>query len=349
MLQNFLGKEIVYNGAPILTEEEKSKLFQLREVLPSASASVPIWITKDENSWRKFPISDQAKTNQCVAFTITKLMGIENFLNEGEFIDLSKSYLYEQRNNKPSAGMNAQDAFNLAEKGVPLEVLYPSKKVNNDTTSLTAKDYVKRVAEAFKAGKGLALPVGDIDAIASTIQATGKGVMIWVWGEYKEWAVTYPEVKNTEINMYNATIRHSISAVDFFIYKGKKCLLIEDSWGIDTGLKGRRIVSEDFITDRNYFAGYLTSFKYTEKENVAKPLISIKLQYGDERQEVELLQKYLQAKGFFPSNHKTTTYYGNITADAVLKWQLANKIDTPEKLKEWNGHYFGTRSIEALK
>lgn len=331
----------IYNGAQIDTrsKEETEKDFLLEELV--ASTQTPIWINKSERDWRTYPISDQRQTDQCVAYSVTKLMGIDMYQKEGEFVDFSKSYLYEQRSNKPSGGMGSINAFELARQGVTLEYLYPSKQIDNNHSNLTAKPHERKVAEVFKVDAYVSLPL-SIDTIASTIQATNKGVMVWFWGTFQEWNREVPTILDASISLISAPVRHAVTAVDYFYHNGKKALLIEDSWGLSTGNKGRRIITEDFFS-RCYYAGYITSLKY----DISEPTqikITKNLQFGMRDIQVQQLQQFLKDRGYFPSNHSTTNYYGAITARAVLKWQLDNKVDTPQILNQLQGRYFGNKS-----
>lgn len=334
-----------YNGAQIdiRSPQEKEKDFKLEELV--ASTLQPVWQTKAEKDWRTFPIFDQNQTDQCVAFSITKLMGIDLYKKEGEFVNFSKSYLYEQRANKPAGGMGAVDAFDLARKGVTLEYLYPSATLNNNTSNLSAKPHEKKVADLFKVDAYVSLPL-SIDTIASTLQATGKGVMVWFWGTFQEWNREVPTILDTSITLYSAPVRHAVTAVDHFLYQGKKAILIEDSWGISTGNKGRRIITEDFFS-RCYYAGYITSLKY--ETSIPTPIkITKNLEFGMRDSEVALLQQYLKDRGYFPVNHSVTTYYGIITSKAVLKWQLDNRIDSAQTLNQLQGRYFGNKSRSSM-
>jgi len=335
-----------YYGVPIDVPSEAEGALKLKEVLPSATA--PKWKEKKEKDWIKYPIMNQYSTNQCTWFSVAKMMGINYFKDEGTFLFFSPSYGYEQRPGLPTPGDSVLGIRATAKKGVTLEALYPSKTKNNDNEKLSAKPHAIKVAEVFKIDELLDLETADIDAVASTIEATGKGVMVWLWADFSEWKQGTVEAKNTQINLISAPVRHAVTAVDYFLVNGKKCLLIEDSWGIETGIDGRRIITEDFFKKRNYYAGYITRFNFS----VGMPSITKKpttpVQFGDENINVNILQRYLQERGYFPDNHKTTNYYGNITAQAVLKWQLDNKVDKPEVLKELRGWHFGPKSLAAL-
>lgn len=335
-----------YYGIPVEIPTEEEGALKLREVVAASSLAKPLWKEKKESEWIKYPILNQYETNQCTWYTLVKLLGINYYKDEGTFLFFSPSYGYEQRSGWPAYGDSVTSIRNTAKKGVTLEALYPSKVKPNDDVKLTAKPHAIKVAEVFKIDDMLDLSAGDIDQIASTIQATGKGVMVWFWADSKEWKQKKVELKNETISIYNAPIRHSVTAVDFFLINGKKCLLIEDSWGIETGVEGRRIITEDFFNERNYYAGYVTRFTFSEAPVVQKPTTSVK--FGDENINVNILQKYLQAKGYFPSNHSTTNYYGNITAQAVLRWQLDNQVDSPESLNELKGRHFGPKSLAKV-
>lgn len=333
-----------YYGIPVEVPTEEEGALKLKEVV--ATSVAPVWKEKKESEWTKYPILNQYETNQCTWFTMAKLLGINYYKDEGTFVFFSPSYGYEQRSNFPTAGDSIQSIRETAKKGVTLEVLYPSKTKLNDDVKLMAKPHAIKVAEVFKIDDMLDLSTGDIDAIASTIKATGKGVMVWFWASFNEWQKSNVEIKDTNINLYTAPVRHSVTAVDYFLINGKKCLLIEDSWGINTGMEGRRIVTEDFFKKRNYYAGYVTRFNFTEKQTHINPTVAVK--FGDENIHVNTLQKYLQAKGYFPANHGTSNYYGNITAQAVLRWQLDNNVDSPHALNELKGRHFGPKSLAKV-
>lgn len=338
-----------YNGAIIdnRPSHDKIKDFHFKEIV--ANTDRVVWQTKEEKNWKTYPIFDQKNSDQCVAFTIAKLMGISHQIDEGEFIDFSKSHIYERRSNFPSAGMLANDAFEITRKeGVTFELLYPSKTYNNNNDYLNIKAHYERVGEIFKVDSYLALPIKDIETVASVIQRTGKGVMVWFWGTYAEWDRDIPIIKDKNLSLSTASVRHSVTAVDFFIKNGQKCLLIEDSWG-NKGINGRRIITEEFFSKRNYYAGYIMNFNFSE--GVGKPdfKIKTKMEFGQTSEQIKELQKMLQHEGFFPANVSRTGYYGSITAKAVLNWQLKHSVDNIQVLHDLKGNYFGDKSLNKFK
>lgn len=330
--------------------EKKNKDYQFSEIV--ASTNPVIWQTKSESEWRIFPIFNQFDTNMCVSFTVAKQLGIQSFINEGEYIDFSKAHLYERRSNKPSAGMGSDDGYNIVRKeGITLEQLYPTPSKNNDGKDLRIKKSSNLVGQIFKIDAYLSVE-RDIDTIASIIQTTGKGVMVWFWGNYKEWNQEVPKILDKTQTLYTAVVRHSVTAVDFFLYKGKKALLIEDSWGIKTGNNGRRIITEDFFNARNYYAGHIMNFKFENDElNISEPKFNItkSVSFGDNNIDVGQLQQMLRYEGLFPVNTQTTTYYGAITAKAVMDWQLKHGVDSPEVIGNLQGRYFGQKSLKKFR
>src|SRR3990167_3121536 len=97
------------------SEEEKAKDYKQQEIL--ASAQPVIW---QEREPREFPVFNQGFTFTCVANAVAKLLGISLWLKDKTFAVFSRSHIYQRRSNKPSAGMNGGDAFNIAKQGVTL-------------------------------------------------------------------------------------------------------------------------------------------------------------------------------------------------------------------------------------
>lgn len=59
---------------------------------------------------------------------------------------------------------------------------------------------------------------------------------------------------------------------------------------------------------------------------------------------VQALQTFLQQAGYFPPNQSTTTYYGDITKNAVSEWQQAHGISTNSA----DAGYFGPATKQAI-
>ncbi len=305
-------------------QEEKQKDYLWKEVVSSAE---PVnW--QEKSQWRKFPIFDQGQSNACVAFSLAKILGITHQVNEGEWIDFSPGFIYQQRSNKPNPGMAGVDAWEIVRKnGALLEAFFPSQ--GKDDTYLDTyfvKNYEKEIASVFRISNYVILPVKDIDVIASTIQKTGKGVMVWYYWTYDEWDRDFPVIRNYNLDIVQAC-KHSTVAVDFTLYYGKKCLIIDDSWGKSRGADGQRIITEDFHNQRNFFAAYPINFRF-EDLSMPKPsyVFNNNLSYGMKNDDVKMLQCCLKYEGLFPVNSDCTGFFGGLTLDAVKKFQIKYNI-----------------------
>lgn len=322
-------EKIFQNGAlpDQRSEAEQAKDFKFEEIV--ASVAPVNWTEKISTSWRKFPIFNQDGSGSCVAQTMAKIMGVMYWLKNGVYVHFSATHIYQRRSNKPAGGMAGVDAFEIAKKGATLEVLTPSQDMSDvQMDGIKIEQYKEDVGQIFKLGNYILGPIKDIETVASIIQQTGKAVMVWYYFTYAEWT-DVPEVKESNLDLGgNRTVRHSVTAVDFTLYKGKKCLIIEDSWGPNFGKGGQRIITEDFHKVRNWFVGHPMNFKF--EEPVVPPVLIYKftktMKQGDQNNEVKELQLFLQKLGMFPANSATTGYFGAVTKKAVVAFQLSRNL-----------------------
>ena len=290
----------------------QAKDYFLNEIVTSPE---PVnWVEKTENTWRNFELRNQDGSGSCVAQTVAKMLGICHYLNKGYFPTLSASYVYQKRSNKGTEGMIGIDAWEIARKyGSILEENMPSQNLSEiKINEVEIKPVYEHIGQAFAVSNYVQL-TPNIEEIASVIQKTSKPVMVWFSFDYDEWT-DVPTIKRNW-GKYN----HSVTAVDFTMYKGKKALIIEDSWGSwssDLGKKGQRIITEDFMP-RCWFACYPINFKY-EEEGTEKPKFD-----GS----VKSLQDILKFEGFFPKNVESTGFFGSITRTALIKFQQKYKIE----------------------
>lgn len=319
-----MSEEHFQNGAVIDTrpEAEKLKDYKIEELV--SSLEQVNWTQKTD--WRKFPIFNQNGSGSCVAQTEAKELGIIRWLIDGVYIHFSATDIYQRRFNRPEGGMNAIDARKIVAKGTTLEVLTPSQSMTDSQMDGTVVEpYKREVGAVFAVPNYVELPTKDIDAIASTIQKTGKGVMVWFYFTYAEWTER-PKVidPNLQLNA-PSTSRHSVTAVDFTLLPdGKKALIIEDSWGPYAGTGGQRIIDEDFFKARNWYASYLTKFRFQESnDDTNKPEFKLTktLRFGMRDPEVVNLQDILRHLGHFPVNSNSTGYFGSVTTKAVKDFQ----------------------------
>lgn len=316
-MSEFLSGVLLDDRSPA----EKAKDYKFEELV-SSTAQVDWKATK---KLRQFPIYSQNGSGSCVAQSAAKMLGINYHNIYGNYVHFSATDIYQRRANRPNGGMNGVDCFQICQKGVTLEDLSPSQNMTDaQMDNMPIDEFKREVGKLFKTENYVVVENRDIDTIASIIQQTSKGVMVWFYFNHDEWNSEKPVIKR-KVDLYaQKTSRHSVVATDFLLIDGKKYLQIEDSWGPGTGKGGRRFISEDFMS-RCWFAGYFVNFKFQDMSAVdpAKPAFKWTgtLRQGHKNEQVRNLQKVLQHHGFFPRNVDTTGFFGAVTKSAVIKLQ----------------------------
>lgn len=313
-----------YQGASDQRSEEE-KDFDYNQTEFVAESNPVEWKEKKENDWRSFPMLNQFYTFKCVAFTLAKIALINFWLKTKEFLKFSPNSIYDYRVNKPSGGMIGNDAFEIwQDKGISLEAVCKSNQVQ-ETEPIEVTLFAKEVAKGFKLGKHITINNGDFDRVASTIQTTGKGIMVWFYFTSREWSPKFPQVMDNLTSPYDTRAsRHSVTVVDFGLINGKEYLKIEDS--AHFGGISERWISREFFTARNFLIKYPMNFNYEENPLPEVPKITKTLRYKMVDPEVKILQTILQSKGYYPSNIATDNIFGSITLKSVKNFQTANGL-----------------------
>jgi hypothetical protein len=126
-----------------------------------------------------------------------------------------------------------------------------------------------------------------------------------------------------------------------------KLIEILNSWGDKIGEGGHQWLSQEYFPSGIFQvwthvfnpSPVPTTFHY----NFKKPM-----KYGDTSTDVKMLQTALRVDGEFPSTVSPTTYYGNITAKAVLDFQLKYKLADTTYLVSLGGKSAGPLTITKL-
>ena len=239
--------------------------------------------------------------------------------------------------------MYINDAFDIAVKtGTCPEEFCKSQKMNDKVMdSRKIPDNFEDINNFLDALAYVNMPK-DFDFIAWWVEQYGYA-QIHIASDRKSWSKDFPS-----LGSLNRGIRHAIAVVDAVTYNKVQYLVIEDSWGEFGDFVGQRLISREVFNDMFTKGAGFTVLKYDVSDEVKFEKFLEQLQFGQRSPEVVRLQKYLQAKGFFPMNVETTGYYGAITSKAVLEWQLAMKVDTEMNLKMWKGYYFGPKSLLVI-
>lgn len=362
-----------YNGAIPQSPEEAEKNYAFAEIV--ASANEVIWLEKQKPAgdnyvlgnkfWRKFPTQDQDGSGSCVAQTYAKLLGILSYLRWGIFIRFSAGHIYMRRSNRnigDGQGMISTDVHKIAQQGVTFEELMPSQKMSeSQMNALFESELHKEVKLSI--GNYIFLPVGNLEAVASVIQTTKKGVMVWFRFGKGEWT-DYPELK-----VETPTAHHSVAGVDFTKFKNEKSIVIDESWGTTNSIKeldAQRVIRETFYKARNTHASYPMDFKFDstvvpapERKAFGAPLVFIELDpvtqrpvnsatHEAQKADVIRLQDILKKEGLLPTNIESTGLYHNLTAKAVKAFQIKYAVAPMAELNEVNGRRVGGKTLAKL-
>lgn len=289
------------------TEEQKQVNFKLDEV---CLAPEPV-VWEEKAYFKSYPIRNQDGSYQCVCMTLATEMGILFSQKYEHWIDFSSSFPYLQRTNTSEGGCTSADIYSVFPKiGNVFESIMPSQNMSeSDVEKVELKNYYKDLALPFTV-KRVELPL-DFETVCSTIQATKKGVMLWFRFNSQEWT------NKPTVSINPLTSGHSVTAVDFGLIGGKKYIVIQDSWGLDQADKGLRYISEGYFNARCFLASYLKTFQTLKVIDTERPIFD-----GS----VKSLQDILKFEGFMASNIDSTGFFGTITKNALIKFQLKHNI-----------------------
>lgn len=304
------------------TEDEKA-MDWAHEGLTGADI-VPEW--KEKDKFKSYLMKNQDGSLSCVAQATAKMLGIHEVIEGREYKNLSPKFIYIRRENYPSGGMYLPNALAIACKdGTCEEELMPSdfkgETFMNDKSQET-DDCVKNALK-YKGKNYITIKKITMDSVAQAL-SQGYPVLFGFEFDYDEWT-TKPTVKENSKN----GCRHGVVGTDYGVYNGEKVISIDDSWGPGTGKGGQRFITEEFLKNKCFYAGYTIplileisdeEFHYTwttwmrifGKSNI--------------KEDVVALQKALQISGFFPKSAKLDGVFGPITYSAVKKFQKANGL-----------------------
>lgn len=309
-IKKLFGLEEKVQFLGILDEQNSANVYDFNEVV--ASVNAPVWVEKTPDKWRTFLPQYQFRSSSCVAFTIAKLAQILFYLNTGRKIKFSPGWIYKQRTPKVE-GMTIDNAVAIAGGGLPTEEIYPSEGLDEDQiNNLPDLPYVDGVAKEFAISVNwVNMPI-DFDTVASTIQATQKGVMLWFnFGGGGEWfGAGIPFIRSNSV-----PYRHSTCSTDPVMYNGIEYLVIEDSAEVTGPFKHQKLISREFFEKRCLLARYPINFKYQASNSKPKYDGSVKS-----------LQDCLRFDGVFPSNIPSTGFIGDITIQAIKDFQKKYNI-----------------------
>lgn len=329
-------------GAPDnRSQEQKDKDFTDQDILGGSLEEIT-WIAKD--TWKTLDIRKQSTSSSCGGQSAAKVL--TSFFNE----ILSASPIYRARANFPGEGMSLQDIGSiLMNKGTTLEAFCASQ--NMTEAEMNAIAIPTELSDKIQ--NRYLLPAGEninMDLLAKALDQ-GHGLIIGISSNKEEWQ----EVP--ALNKGKITFTHYVASVpeNYLLHNGEKSVVIDDSCNAFSSIKGtgQRILTESFLKTRSW--GILALVPRVESPVQEKPKHTFYkiLSFGMTDPEVEEFQKVLQYEKFLPVMTSTNTplplgYWGPMTAQACLKWQIAHGITDFQNEPDIKKIRFGNKSIYEI-
>lgn len=301
--------------------EEKATDVHFSEIVANANAVT--WTEKYPNV-RKFPELDQHQSSTCGANSFAKALGIMFFMKFKTYLAFSRAHIYKRRINRPSGGMALYDMFDIGSRGVTLEQLVPKELYTDaDHDNTVIEPWMEKEGETWKVMKGVYLPI-NIETIASTIQTTGKGIILCTWFLSGEWSKELPYIVDSSLDWGDSkSLRHFVVAVDYTLYKGVKYLVIEDS--AHFGGISRRLISAEWVNNRVRAAAYPMNFNFQAGDSL-KPVY--------DGLTIISAQQCLRYEGLFPTNISFVENVGPTTRQAIADFQSRYGLSVTKSLDQ---------------
>ncbi len=317
--------------------EERAKDFKSEDVFGGAS----IWKERGNNDWMKpVLIRNQDGSFQCMAYSGAKHLGVNEMIENGKFVNLSPTFIYQKRTNI-GGGMFMQNLLDiLVSSGSPKDEWFPCDNLSEGAIADAPKPSDAVIQEALKyRGKSyFQTPAFNIDEIAKAIDIAGSCMIIIRCNYEKEWT-TFPKI-DPSITSDQWTLSHGVTALEYGLINGIKHVLIEDSWGWSGSPAGQRWISEDFISKRMFGGGYVVDLANQAPKQTFH--FATDLKKGMVSDDVRNLQRVLILEGCMTVAEANTGWgiFGQMTLGAVIKLQEKYKsaILTPSYLTKGTGY-----------
>lgn len=277
----------------------------------------------------RLTVKDQNGSYSCGGQAWSYLAEILEALKTGTYEPRSAKYIYSQTYYSPTGGSTGRDNSNIfVKQGVATE----SKLSSMENGQPPSENFMRRTQDItydIRENAKLAVSTSyaqtgtSIDDIAQAIREN-NGVILGVAGSNNgSWLSIYPKPPvSGETQWY-----HWVLACKAKLINGKKHIGFVNSWGKNTGDSGWQWLSEDyFAVPGAVWSGWTHVFAPFPVDNQFEHTFTRQLDYGMSDPEVMWLQKALKLLGYFPSTVNPTMFFGNITKQAVQKFQIENGI-----------------------
>ena len=252
----------------------------------------------------------------------------------------------------PGGGSADRDLANIAIKqGFGLESDCPSYQAGFPPTEAfmeRPQDIIPAArigAAKDQASMAYAFPTIDLDAVAQAASAC-QGLVLGLYGTNNgTWLSSEPTPPTAQDLASGAPWSHYMYARDPQIYAGKKGIWAKQSWGPGVGMNGWQFLDESYFAAGAIWGAIVLIYNPAP---VAPPSYTFAndLKLGDTGPDVTALQQFLAYDGEF--NLAPTGYFGAITAQAVLRFQLKYSLSSVASLEELGGDICGPATRAKL-
>lgn len=334
------GRTSEYEGALPDTrpEAEKAKDYKAEEIALAGSAQV---FQNQKITKLTAKVYSQEQTYSCVPHAFLTQLEYEGIAKE-----MSQLRAYRKRTNYPGGGSWGPDMYNQIKSGQNPNIEAPVVRGHTEGMA-NAMPYVlgNKLIKDFKY-----FSFDDYTKIPSMVSA-GKAITIFIYASDNEWSREYVEVRD-DVTLYNAYVRHAVTLVPQgdFTENGKQWLSVHDSAAF--GGRHLRYISYDFLLRRVYYAAEVVAegeVPAPQPIQTGNPTTPCKI--NDRSDNVRNLQAFLIKEKFLEPQY-VTGFYGRLTSNAVLWWQLYNHQKFTSNIPELlslKGEYWGAQSINALQ
>ena len=274
-------------------------------------------------------VKDQNGSGSCGGQAWAYLAELLEGLNTGTYEPRSARYIYAQTW-VPGGGSHGRDNCNIfVNQGVATEAVltsYDNGRPPQEAFMENSSDITYAVRENAKLSVASSYVNVDtnIDSFAQAIRDNGGAIIGIAGSNNGTWNSAFPKAPVPTAQKWY----HWVFACKAKMIDGKKHIGIINSWGTAVGEAGHQWISEDYFANPgDIFSGWTHVYRTYAPPTIPFHHLFVKeLQYGMTDPEVQFLQKALTLEGCFPATVTPTLYFGNITKQAVMKFQTKKGI-----------------------
>lgn len=184
-------------------------------------------------------------------------------------------------------------------------------------------------------------PSITLDTVAQALNA-GKGIVLGLHGSNNgTWLTAHPKAPVAGEKLWAHYMYGGKARIDF----NKKGIWCKQSWGQNVGDNGWQFLDEDYFASGSIW-GAVTMLYNPVPTTLPQHVFAQDILLGQKGPEVSALQTFLAYDGEF--NLAPTGYFGPITAQAVLNFQIKYKVADLATLEELGGDRVGPATRNAL-